>query len=349
MTEKTTSRDSDGQAITTVVLRFLGRNSIIFVFIALIVFGAIASPYFLRPRNIEGIARNLPTIGLLGIGMTFVILTAGIDLSVGAVLSLVAVIASYHLAHGGTVASTIAIGLGIGLTVGLVNGLLVTQGRLEPFIATLATQAIVGGIALTFTEGQTLSIGTSQQALAYATIAPSSLLGVPTPMVIFVVVLVIGFFIARYTQLGRNVYAVGSNQEAARLTGVRVGQTKVAVYVISGLLASVSGIILSSRLTAGSPLGGEGSELDAIACVVIGGTSLFGGEGGLFGTLVGILIISTLNNLMNLLAIPPYSQMIAKGAIIALAVLIERQRELRRERTVVVSRLSLQAEPKKAQ
>ena len=154
-------------------------------------------------------------------------------------------------------------------------------------------------------------------------------------MVIFIIVFAVGLFVAHYTQLGRNVYATGSNQEAARLSGVNVTRTKTSVYLISSLLASVSGIVLSSRLTAGSPLGGEGAELDAIACVVIGGTSLFGGEGSLVGTLMGILIITVLNNLMNLLGIPPYSQKIAKGAIIALAVLIERQRELRRQTAVV--------------
>jgi ribose transport system permease protein len=334
-----TERESSGRnvlrSIGRSVFRFVGQNSIILVFIALIVFGAILSPYFLKPRNIEGLARNLPVVGLVAIGMTFVILTAGIDLSVGSILSLVAVVTSYHLAHGGTVASTILIGLLIGLVVGFINGLLITRGRLAPFIVTLATLSIVGGTALTFTDGQTLSIGSSKQALAYATIAPSNIVGIPTPMVIFICIFVLAYFVAHYTQLGRNVYAVGSNEEAARLTGVSVTTTKIAVYVISGVLASISGIILSSRLTAGSPLGGEGSELDAIACVVIGGTSLFGGEGGLIGTLVGTLIVTVLNNLMNLLAIPPYSQMIAKGAIIALAVLVERQRELRRQRTVV--------------
>ena len=348
MTQRETSGRNGLQSLARSVFRFVGQNSIILVFIALVVVGAILSPYFLKPRNIEGLARNLPIIGLLAIGMTFVILTAGIDLSVGSVLSLVAVVVSYHLAHGGTVVSAIVIGLFIGLVAGVLNGLLITKGRLEPFIATLATLSIVGGTALTFTNGQTLSIGSSKQALAYATIAPGNILGIPTPMVIFICVYALAFFIAQYTQLGRNVYAVGSNQEAARLTGVSVSKAKMAAYIISSVLASISGIILASRLTAGSPLGGQGLELDAIACVVIGGTSLFGGEGGLTGTLVGVLIVTVLNNLMNLLAIPPYSQMIAKGAIIALAVLIERQRELHRQRAVV-SRSSLQEEAKQAQ
>jgi ribose transport system permease protein len=260
----------------------------------------------------------------------------------------VVVVVAYHLANGGTVVSAILVALAIGMTVGFINGLMITKGRLEPFIVTLATLSMVQGTALIFTEGQTLSIGQSPQAMAYATIAPSNLLSIPTPMAVFIAILLIGIFVAHYTQFGRNVYAVGSHQEAARLGGINVTTTKITVYLISGVLASVSGIILSSRLTAGSPMGGEGSELDAIACVVIGGASLFGGEGNLGGTLIGILIVTVLNNLMNLLNIPPYSQKIAKGAIIALAVLIERQRELRRQ-TAIVSRTKVQEQAQSLQ
>lgn len=334
MTKKAVSGHNRANA-GTAILRWMGRNSVFLVLVALVVVGSMVSRHFLRPGNIESVARNLPIIGLMAIGLTFVILTAGIDLSVGAVLSLIVVVSSYHLANGGTIVSTILMCLAIGACVGILNAVLITKGRLEPFIVTLATLSIVGGAALIFTDGQTLSIGSSDQAMAYAEISPSNLLGVPTPMVIFLVLFVVCVFLAHHTQFGRNVYAVGSNQEAARLAGVNVTQTKIGVYVISGLLAAVSGIVWSSRLTAGDPIGGEGYELDAIACAVIGGASLFGGEGSLGGTLIGILIVTVLNNLMNLLGIPPYSQKIAKGAIIALAVLVERQRQLHRQTTVV--------------
>jgi ribose transport system permease protein len=329
-------RAADGVSyLGNAVTRFLGQNSILFVFIALVVFGAIVSPYFIKPRNIENLARNLPVTGLMAIGMTFVILTAGIDLSVGSILSLIVVVTAYHLNVGGTFITSILISLAIGLGIGIINGVIITKGRLEPFIVTLATLSIVGGSALIWTDGQPVSIGSSDQAALFAKLAPGNTIGIPTPMVIFIVLFLVALFIAGYTQLGRNIYAVGSNAEAARLTGINVVRTKIAVYAISGFLAGVASIIWASRLTTGSPVGGEGYELDAIACVVIGGTSLFGGEGSLVGTLLGILIVTVLNNLMNLLGIPPYSQKIAKGAIIALAVLIERQRELRREKTVV--------------
>jgi ribose transport system permease protein len=325
----------EATTVSRVVRRFLGQNSIIIVFIVLVIFGAIVSPYFLKPRNIENLARNLPVVGLMAIGMTFVILTAGIDLSVGSILSLIVVVTAYHLNGGGLLVTALLLPLAIGLGIGALNGVLITKGRLEPFIVTLATLSIVGGAALIWTDGQPVSIGTSEQAALFAKLAPGNTLSIPTPMVIFIVLFLAAVFIAKYTQLGRNIYAVGSNVEAARLTGVNVGRTKIAAYAISGFLAGVASIIWVSRLTAGSPVGGAGYELDAIACVVIGGTSLFGGEGSLIGTLFGILIVSVLNNLMNLLGIPPYSQKIAKGVIIALAVFIERQRELRRASGVV--------------
>jgi ribose transport system permease protein len=303
--------------------RLLRDSGILLALLLLIVVGSVLSPFFLQPANFLNVARQVAIVGILGIGMTFVILTAGIDLSVGSIVGLVA-IASASLMHEGVPwPLALVLGLLTGALVGAVNGLGITKGRLQPFIMTLGMLVIARGVTMTYSKGQPISLGPAADAFAW--LGTGVLLGVPVPVWVLAVVAAAAGFTLRYTTFGRHVYAVGDNPEAARLSGINTNRVVFGVYVISGLCAAVSALIIVSRLTAGEPSQGTGFELDAIAIVVIGGTSLFGGEGGIRGTLIGAAIVAVVANLLNLLGVSPFSQQIVKGLIILGAVLLERR------------------------
>jgi ribose/xylose/arabinose/galactoside ABC-type transport system permease subunit len=303
--------------------QFFRSSGILIALVLLIVIGALLSPYFLQPANLLNVARQMAVVGILGIGMTFVILTAGIDLSVGSIVGFVAIVAAMLLAGGTPWPIALVAGLAAGAFVGGINGLGVTKGRLQPFIMTLGMLVIVRGVTMTWSEGRPIAFRDAAEGVAW--IGTGSLIGIPTPVWIFAAVAIVAGFTLRYTTFGREVYAVGDNLEAARLAGINTGRVIFGVYVISGLLAAVSALIIISRLTAGEPSQGTGFELDAIAIVVIGGTSLFGGEGGVRGTVIGAAIVATMGNLLNLLGVSPFSQDIVKGLIILGAVLLERR------------------------
>jgi ribose/xylose/arabinose/galactoside ABC-type transport system permease subunit len=217
----------------------------------------------------------------------------------------------------------IAVALGLGMTVGALNGLGITRGGVQPFIMTLAMLVIARGVTLTYSDAKPIRVG--DQAASIAWIADGSIGFLPVPFLIFIGLTVLAWFVLTRTTFGRQVYAVGDNREAARLSGVPTQRTVFSVYVISGLCAAISALIVVARLGAAEATAGEGYELDAIAIVVIGGTSLFGGSGGVGGTLVGAGIVAVVNNLLNLLAVPIFTQRIAKGLIILGAVLLERR------------------------
>jgi len=249
--------------------------------------------------------------------MTFVILTGGIDLSVGGAVALVSVIMAGAVFRSPTVA--LLLGVLAGCAVGMVNGLLVTVGTLSPFIATLAMMAIAKGCALWYSDGrQTVMPGEMFQY-----VGNGSVLNVPFPVVVLVLVAGTAWLVLRFTVYGRHVYAVGSNAKAARAAGIDVQRTTLSVYVICGVLAGIASILITGRLNTGSPKLGELYELDAIAAVIIGGASLFGGRGSVIGTLGGVLILGVINNILNLLGVSAYSQHVAKGVVIALAVLMQ--------------------------
>jgi ribose/xylose/arabinose/galactoside ABC-type transport system permease subunit len=316
----------DGQA-----WRIVRESGILGALIILIVVGALISPHFLQPSNLVNVSRQMAIVGILGIGMTFVILTAGIDLSVGSIVGFVAVLSASLLRAGVPWPFAVLAGLAGGGVIGALNGFGITKGNLQPFIMTLGMLVIARGVTMTYSEGKPISIG-SAAAESFIWLGNGNFLGVPVPVWVLIAIATIAGFTLSYTPYGRRIYAVGDNVEAARLSGINTNLITFSVYVISGVLAAVSALILVSRLTTGEPLQGTGFELDAIAIVVIGGTSLFGGEGGVRGTLIGAAIVAVLANLLNLVGVSPFSQQIVKGLIIIGAVLLERRRVALMER-----------------
>ena len=296
----------------------LTKYGTVIALLLLVAVASFVSPRFLSPVNLMNVLRQTAIVGVLGIGMTFVILTAGIDLSVGATLALSAVLLAGTLEATGNIWLAMAAALLAGAVVGLANGLGVTLGRVQPFVMTLGMLGIARSLAFLYTKGEpipVLDMGFLKLGIGY-------LWRIPVPSVIFLALLAVAAFALRYTRFGRSVYAVGSNEEAARLSGIGVGRDKTLVYVISGLTAAAAAILYCAQFAAAPAIAGEGYELDAIAAVVVGGTSLFGGQGGVVGTFIGALIIGILSNALNLMGVSPFAQPLAKGALIILAVLI---------------------------
>ena len=303
--------------------RFMRANGILVAFVLLIALGAVQSEHFLTADNFANVARQASIAGILGIGMTFVILTAGIDLSVGSILGIVSILFASLLAAGVPWPLAVVMAPLIGGFVGALNGLGITRGGVQPFIMTLAMLVIARGVTLTYSDAKPIRAGAAADEIAW--IGNGNLAGIPVPFILFLGIAALAWFTLNYTSFGRQVYAVGDNLEAARLSGIPTQRVIFSVYVISGICAAISALIVVSRLGAAEATQGEGFELDAIAIVVIGGTSLFGGSGGVGGTLIGAGIVAAVNNLLNLLGVPPFSQRIAKGLIILGAVLLERR------------------------
>jgi ribose transport system permease protein len=277
------------------------------------------TPHFLTVSNLLNVAEQATIIAIVAVGMTFVIITAGIDLSVGSVLAFAGVVMASLLHAGLPLPLALVAGLVTGLLCGVVNGLLITVGRLPPFIATLGMMSVARGSALMFTEGRPIS-GFSEGFRALAT---GDVLGVPTPVVIMIVIYAIAHFVLRRTKLGRYTYAIGGNEEAALLSGINVRVYKTMVYGLAGMLSGLAAILLTARLNSAQPIAGMNYELDAIAATVIGGTSLLGGEGTVVGTLIGALIMAVLRNGLNLLGVSSFIQQIVIGSVIIAAVLID--------------------------
>jgi ribose transport system permease protein len=295
--------------------------------LVLVAAASFASPHFLNPINLLNVLRQVAMYGILGIGMTFVILTRGIDLSVGSTVALTGVSGALLLAGGLPIPLMIIACLLLGVGIGAANGLAVSLWRIPPFITTLGVMVMVRGFALMLADGGTVNPGAAGDAFFW--LGGGFLLGVPTPIYVFIVVCVAAAVVLGLTPFGRAVYAVGSNEEAARLSGINVGLVTFAVYAICGLLAALSGLIFLSRLSVGDPNSGLGLELEAITIAVIGGTSLFGGEGGVLGTVGGAMVLAIIANVLNLAGVSPFSQQVVKGAIIILAVLLEAGRRPR--------------------
>ena len=306
-------------------LRRLGPSAgAIVAFLLITTVGSLLSPIFLTPRNITNVLRQAAMLGVVSVGMTFVILTAGIDLSVGMVLGLTSVVAAmlFDNGQGWPLFAVLVTTLGLGALIGALNGFVIIWRGAAPFVVTLAMMAIASGAALTISGGK--PIGGIHGV--YAWLGAGFLGPIPAPVLIMLAVFLLGAFILRYTPYGREVYAVGGNEEASRLSGISVNRVKLITYSLSGLLAALGGIIFSARVTVGDPWAGRGLELDAIAAVVIGGTSLFGGVGTMWGSLLGALIITMINNLLNLLNVSPHMQGLAKGLIILVAVTLYRKK-----------------------
>jgi ribose transport system permease protein len=288
--------------------------------VLLVAVGALtlASNEFLTGGNLSNLARQVAIFGIIAVGQLLVILTAGIDLSVGSVLGLSGAVTAQLLVAGLVAPVAILVGLAIGGALGLANGLLVTRFKLPPFIATLGMLGIARGVVLVITDAKTVQGNGLPEA--FQSIANGTVLGVPNLLIIAAGVTVAVWFLLTRTVFGRYIYAVGSNPESARLAGVPVAMVTVAVYAISGLLAGLGGVLLTSRLGAGIPTAGTGFELNAIAACVIGGASLFGAKGSALGAAAGALIMGVLNNGGNLLAINAFYLQIAIGILILVAV-----------------------------
>jgi ribose/xylose/arabinose/galactoside ABC-type transport system permease subunit len=284
-----------------------------------VVFAVIAPQFFSVP-NLVNVALSIAITGILAVGMTAVILTGGIDLSVGSVAALAGVVAAMIASDGGASVFLAALAaLGVGLAVGLFNGVTIAKFRVPPFVTTLAMLTICRGLAFIVTGGR--SIGNLPASFGF--LGRERLLGVPVPVLLMFVVFACGWFVLKRMTLGRYIYAVGGNREAAYLAGVNTKGVTLLVYVLNGLLVGLAGLVLASRLGAGVPNAGLQYELDVIAAVVVGGTSLMGGRGSVIGTFWGAVFIGILNNGLNLAGIDPYMQKIALGLVILLAVLAD--------------------------
>ncbi|MBY4618089.1 ABC transporter permease [Rhizobium redzepovicii] len=295
------------------------------VFLLLCVFFSVSNEFFLTWNNLSNVLRQSSINGILAVGVTFVVLTGGIDLSVGSVMALAGAVAGSLL----TLASPYPLPIGlvtgflVGGACGLLSGSLVAYLRLPSFVATLGMLSMARGLTLIYTDGRPIP----NLMPSFKWIGGGSVAGVPVPALILFAVFALAWICLKHTPFGRYVHAVGGNERAARASGVSTNVIKSAAYVVSGVLAGLAGLLLTARTTAALPQAGVGYELDAIAAVVIGGTSLAGGRGTLVGSLFGALIIGTLNNGMDLLGISSNYQQFLKGAIIILAVVVDRSRK----------------------
>lgn len=295
----------------------LRQAGVLLALILLVGISAVASDRFLTLPNLLNVLRQVSIVGILAVGMTFVILTKGIDLSVGSILG-VAVVVFASLLETQSMMVAIPLGLAAATVLGLANGLGVAYAGIPPFIMTLGMLSFARGLGFIFTGGTPIPILDE----GFYELGNGYLLGLPNPTWIFAAVLLASWIVLALTPFGRSVYAIGSNEDAARLSGVPVRSYTVLVYVISGAVSGIAGLVYASQLSVGTPIAGQGYELDAIAAVVVGGTSLFGGRGSVGGTLIGTLIIGVLANILNLTGVDPFVQQLFKGALIVLAVFI---------------------------
>lgn len=295
----------------------------LFILIAVVSF---LNPNFFTVDNILNILRQTSVNAIIAVGMTLVILTAGIDLSVGSVLALCGAFAASLIGLEVPVLIAVPTALLAGAALGAISGVIIAKGKVQAFIATLVTMTLLRGVTMVFTEGRPISTGFTDTADSFAWFGTGYALGIPVPVWLMVIVFAAAWYVLNHTRFGRYVYALGGNESATRLSGINVDRVKIGVYAICGLLAALAGIIVTSRLSSAQPTAGTGYELDAIAAVVLGGTSLMGGKGRIMGTLIGALIIGFLNNALNLLDVSSYYQMIAKAVVILLAVLVDNKK-----------------------
>lgn len=314
-------QDLERGAIGLRLKHIMGDYGLFIIFAAVLAYLSVAAPNFLTVENLVNVVRQSSIIGLVALGMTFVMITAGIDLSVGSVVGLSGIVmAQLAPATGHAFIVPVVVGLAVGALVGYISSAMIVWGAIMPFLSTLAMMAVARSGALVVTDGQVVSgLSDPVKWLGTGFIGP-----VPVPVVLFFLAGAITDFVLSRTKFGAHVYAVGGNEESARKVGISTRRVLTAVYVLSGLFAGLAGIVLTARLDGAAPLAGVGYELQAIAAVVIGGTSLFGGIGTMRGTLVGVLLLAVVMNGMNLLNVSAYYQQGVQGVILVLAVLLNR-------------------------
>ena len=302
----------------------LKKSGSVIGLVALFVVISCLNSSFIEPSNLKNLLRQVSINALISFGMTFVILTGGIDLSVGSILALSSVLMGSFIKSGNNPIVGIVLACVMGAVLGAVNGLVITKGKVAPFIATLATMTIFRGLTLVYTNGNPISSLTESEA--FHSFGQGYFLGLPVPAIMMLLMFAVSYFILHKTTLGRKTYAVGGNEKVSFIAGIKIDRIKIFAYTITGFLCGMAGAILTSRLNSAQPTAGTGYELDAIAAVVLGGTSLSGGKGRIAGTIIGALIIGTLNNGLNILNVSSFYQQVVKGIVILLAVLMDRKK-----------------------
>ncbi|OON38687.1 sugar ABC transporter permease [Izhakiella australiensis] len=315
------SVSSSGRKVRFDAGDFFRRYGTAIIFLVLVIFASSLSSSFFSERNIMNVLRQVSGTGIMAVGMLLVILTRGIDLSVGSIAALGSVLSAIILNQYSPGASVLMV-LIAGMLCGLMSGFLVAYLRLQPFVMTLAMMAVARGLALIISNGQPIMMGEKGDVIT--DFGTSSVLGVPLPVVLMLAIFAAAAVLLNLTRFGRLVKAIGSNEEAVHLSGIPVARYVLAVYAISGALAALAGIIITSRSGVGSATVGVGAELDVIAAVVIGGASLAGGRGGVFNTLLGVLVFGVIGNIMNLINVPGYHQQVCMGVIIVVAMLLQK-------------------------
>jgi len=304
-------------------MKYMSELTTVIALIILMAVITIINSNFLTANNLLNLLLQVTSNALIAFGMTFVILTGGIDLSVGSILALSSALTAGLLGSGMPVTLAILISLIMGCILGMMNGLLISYGKLAPFIVTLATMTIFRGATLVYTNGNPITKGLSDTFL-FQFLGQGYIVGIPFPVIIMFIVFIVLYVLLHKTAFGKSVYAIGGNEKAAYISGVKLNKVKIIIYSISGIMASISGLIITSRLSSAQPTAGASYEMDAIAAVVLGGTSLSGGKGRILGTLIGALIIGVLNNGLNIIGVSAFWQQVVKGVVILIAVLIDR-------------------------
>ncbi len=316
----------EGVARLTDSIGGLGIGLLIVLAIEVIFFSA-RSDFFFDAANFKNIGRAMTIIGIAAIGQTVVIIAGGFDLSVGSIMAATGILSAYLINHGTPLAAAIGAALGLGILIGFINGAIVAYLRINPLIATLATLSVVRGLAFVITEGQAEVVSNA----AYLKIGTGSIAGIPTVVVLLIgLFLIVGFTLPR-TRFGRYAYAIGSNARASRLSGVRVARWQIAFYGLSGVLAAVAGCVTVARTGTAEPSANMTAELEVITAVILGGASLAGGRGRLFGTFLGLAVLAVLANGLILLGVPSYWQLVVKGAVLLIAVSWDELRRTRRD------------------
>lgn len=301
--------------------KFTGLSTVI-ALVGLMAVITLINPNFLTTNNLLNLLLQVTANGFIAFGMTFVILTSGIDLSVGSILALSSAVTAGLIAAGLPVPLAMALAVVIGGGLGMANGLLIAYGKFAPFIVTLASMTIFRGATLVYTNGNPMTKGLGDSFL-FQFMGQGYVLGIPFPVILMFLVFILLYLLLHQTAFGKSVYAIGGNEKAAYISGVKLNKVKVIIYTISGMMAAISGLIITSRLSSAQPTAGASYEMDAIAAVVLGGTSLSGGKGRLLGTLIGALIIGVLNNGLNIIGVSAFWQQVVKGIVILIAVMLD--------------------------
>lgn len=304
-------------------MKYMSELTTVIALIILMAVITIINSNFLTANNLLNLLLQVTSNALIAFGMTFVILAGGIDLSVGSILALSSALTAGLLGSGMPVTLAILISLILGCILGMMNGLLISYGKLAPFIVTLATMTIFRGATLVYTNGNPITKGLSDTFL-FQFLGQGYIVGIPFPVIIMFIVFIVLYVLLHKTAFGKSVYAIGGNEKASYISGVKLNKVKIIIYSISGIMASISGLIITSCLSSAQPTAGASYEMDAIAAVVLGGTSLSGGKGRILGTLIGALIIGVLNNGLNIIGVSAFWQQVVKGVVILIAVLIDR-------------------------